>query len=152
MAIVDRVYLDTTVPSAYYDDRAPDRQRLTQEFWRGRCPEMDAVISAITLLEIRNTPNEDKRQKMEDLVQNLTVLSFSNEADNLAQEYVRRGIFPGRCIADANHVAIAVVHGVGYLASWNFRHLVRVSTRREVNQRLQYYRDCGSTRVIGDGP
>ena len=133
MAVIDRVYLDTTVPSAYYDDRAPDRQRLTQEFWQGRCLEMDAVISTITLLEIRNTPNEDKRQKMENLVQNLTVLNFSNEADNLAQEYVRRGIFPEKFTSDANHVAIAVVHGIGYLASWNFRHLVRVNTRREVN-------------------
>ncbi|MXY83895.1 MAG: type II toxin-antitoxin system VapC family toxin [Gemmatimonadetes bacterium] len=133
MAVIDRVYLDTTVPSAYYDDRAPDRQRLTQEFWQGRCLEMDAVISTITLLEIRNTPNEDKRQKMENLVQNLTVLNFSNEADNLAQEYVRRGIFPGKFASDANHVAIAVVHGIGYLASWNFRHLVRVNTRREVS-------------------
>lgn len=133
MAVIDRVYLDTTVPSAYYDDRAPDRQRLTQEFWQGRCLEMDAVISTITLLEIRNTPNEDKRQKMEALVRNLTVLSFSNEADNLAQEYVRRGVFPKKYTSDANHVAIAVVHGIGYLASWNFRHLVKVNTRREVN-------------------
>ena len=133
MAVVDRVYLDTTVPSAYYDDRAPDRQRLTQEFWQGRCLEMDAVISTITLLEIRNTPNEDKRQKMEALVQNLTVLSFSDEANNLAQEYVRRGIFSEKYTSDANHVAIAVVHGIGYLASWNFRHLVKVNTRRAVN-------------------
>ena len=133
MAVIDRVYLDTTVPSAYYDDRAPDRQRLTQEFWQGRRLEMDAVISTITLLEIRNTPNEDKRQKMEALVRNLTVLSFSNEADNLAQEYVRRGVFPKKYTSDANHVAIAVVHGIGYLASWNFRHLVKVNTRREVN-------------------
>lgn len=133
MAVIDRVYLDTTVPSAYYDDRAPDRQRLTQEFWQGRCLEMEAVISTITLLEFRNTPNEDKRQKMEILVQSLTVLSFSAEADNLAQEYVRRGIFPEKHTTDANHVALAVVHGIGYLASWNFRHLVRVNTRREVN-------------------
>ena len=93
MAVIDRVYLDTTVPSAYYDDRAPDRQRLTQEFWQSRRLEMDAVISTITLLD-RNTPNKNKRQTMEYLVQNLTVLSFSNEADNLAQEYVRRG--PGK--------------------------------------------------------
>lgn len=133
MAAIDRVYLDTTVPSAYYDDRAPDRRRLTREFWQSRCLEMDAVISTITLLEIRNTPNENKRQKMEILLQNITVLSFSNEADNLAQEYVRRGIFSDKYTSDANHVALAVVHGIGYLASWNFRHLVKVNTRREVN-------------------
>jgi len=31
------------------------------------------------------------------------------------------------------HVAIASVHRIPYLASWNFRHLVRVQTRREVS-------------------
>lgn len=36
-------------------------------------------------------------------------------------------------VADANHVAVAVTHGVGFLASWNFKHLVKVKTRREVN-------------------
>ena len=40
---------------------------------------------------------------------------------------------PEKYTSDANHVAIAVVHGIGYLASWNFRHLVKVNTRREVN-------------------
>ena len=41
--------------------------------------------------------------------------------------------FPDRYVADAQHVAIAVVNGVDYLCSWNFTHLVKVSTRREVN-------------------
>jgi hypothetical protein len=85
-----RVYLDTTVPSAYLDDRAPDRQRLTQ--W-----------------------------------------AFDEYAYNLAQEYVRRGIFPEKYGSDANHVATAVVNGISYFASWNFRHLVKIQTRREVN-------------------
>ena len=46
---------------------------------------------------------------------------------------IQCGIFPEKYTSDANHVAIAVVHGIGYLASWNFRHLVKVNTRREVN-------------------
>ena len=120
MAVIDRVYLDTTVPSAYYDDRAPDRQRLTQEFWQSRRLEMDAVISTITLLEIRNTPNKNKRQTMEYLVQNLTVLSFSNEADNLAQEYVRRGVFPEKYTSDANHVATPLFMGLVILLVGTF--------------------------------
>jgi hypothetical protein len=28
-----RVYLDTSVISAYYDIRAPERQAVTHEFW-----------------------------------------------------------------------------------------------------------------------
>ncbi len=28
-----RIYLDTSVPSAYFDERTPERQQLTREFW-----------------------------------------------------------------------------------------------------------------------
>ena len=61
------------------------------------------------------------------------VLVFDEEADTLAQEYVRRGVFPEKYIDDANHVAIAVTNGIEYFCSWNFTHLVKVNTRREVN-------------------
>lgn len=128
-----RVYLDTTVPSAYFDDRTPDRQRLTREFWTERLPDFAPALSTIVLLEIRNTPDPEKCRKMEHLVAGISVLPFDEQADELAQEYVRRGIFPEKYAADADHVAIAVVNGIGYFASWNFAHLVKVHTRRQVN-------------------
>ena len=58
-----RIYLDTTVPSAYYDERAPDRQRLTRQFWAERLPDFEAVISNIALSEISDTPDAEKRAK-----------------------------------------------------------------------------------------
>ncbi|MBI3989624.1 MAG: type II toxin-antitoxin system VapC family toxin [candidate division NC10 bacterium] len=128
-----KLYLDSSVPSAYFDSRAPDRQRLTQQFWKDRLPDSDAVISAVVLKEIADTPDPTRRQKIEELVTGMTLLPLTEEATALAQEYVRQRIFPEQYESDALHVAIAVVNGVGYLASWNFKHLVNVRTRREVN-------------------
>jgi len=128
-----KVYLDTTVPSAYFDDRAPDREQLTRAFWLDRLPDFDPVISNIVLSEILDTPNEEKREKMEQLVKGIEMVILNEEADILANEYVRRGIIPEKYSADAVHIAIAVVNGVRYLVSWNFKHIVKVSTRREVN-------------------
>ncbi len=128
-----KIYLDTTVPSAYYDDRAPDRERLTRTFWVERLPDFKPVISYIVLSEIRDTPHQEKRIKMEQLVQGIKVLAFDEEADELATEYVKRGVIPEKYTSDANHVALAVVNGVGYLISWNFKHIVKVSARREIN-------------------
>lgn len=142
-----RIYLDTTVPSAYYDERAPDRQRLTRHFWAERLPDFEAVISNIVLSEISDTPDAEKRSKMEDLVSSFEVLAFDVEADALAQEYLRRGIFPEKYTSDANHVAIAVVNGIGYFVSWNFEHLVKVRTRREVNL-VNALKDYGSIEII----
>ena len=131
--IKSKVYLDTTVPSAYHDDRTPDRQRLTKQFWTERLPDFECVISTIVLIEINDTPDAERRDNIEGLIDDFEVLEFDEEAYELAQEYVERGIFPEKYTSDANHVAIAVVNGIGYFASWNFKHLVKVNTRREVN-------------------
>ena len=131
--IKPKVYLDTTVPSAYHDDRTPDRQRLTKQFWTERLPDFECVISTIVLIEINDTPDAERRDNIEGLIDDFEVLEFGEEAYELAQEYVERGIFPEKYTSDANHVAIAVVNGIGYFASWNFKHLVKVNTRREVN-------------------
>ena len=128
-----KVYLDTTVPSAYYDSRTPDRLRLTRQFWDERLPDFGGVISTLVVQEIQETPDLEKRSRLEGLVKNLEVLEFTVEADGLAWKYVERGVFPEKYIFDANHVAIAVTHGIGYFVSWNFTHLVKVNTRREVN-------------------
>ena len=128
-----KVYLDTTVPSAYFDARAPDRAQLTKIFWSDRLPDFNPVISHIVLSEIHDTPNEEKREKMEQLVKGIEIVDLNEEADILAKEYVRRGIIPEKYSADAIHIAIAVVNAIRYLVSWNFKHIVKLSTRREVN-------------------
>ncbi len=131
--IRQKVYLDTTVPSAYFDDRAPDRQKLTKEFWNERLLSFIPVISTIVQIEIRDTPDSEKRFNMQNLIRGIEVLKPNEESDALAQEYVNRGIFPEKFASDASHVAIAVINGINFLVSWNFRHLVKVNTRREVN-------------------
>jgi len=127
------LYLNTTAPSAYLDARAPDRQQLTRRFWAERLSEYEPVVSLVTIREIDDTPDPTRRDALRELVAPFDVLAVDEEADVLAQEYIRRGVFTDRSEPDALHVAVAVVNGIPYFASWNFRHLVRVATRREVN-------------------
>ena len=129
---MQRVYIDTTVPSAYFDGRTPDRQSQTQDFWK-RLPSYEAVISALVLGEINDTPDSDRRKNLERLVGDLPVLPLTAEAEVLAEEYIKRGAIPVKYREDALHVAIAVVHQIPLLASWNFTHLVNIKTRRLVN-------------------
>lgn len=131
--IKPKLYLDTTIPSAYFDGRATDRQRLTREFWRVRLCDFEPLVSAVTIREIEDTPDDVLRTQMLNLVCHIEVLDIESEALSLAREYVIRGIFPEKYEPDAIHVAVAVTNGIGYLASWNFTHLVKVATRREVN-------------------
>jgi len=129
-----RLYLDTSVPSAFFDDRAPDRQRLTRSFWREQLQAYEPVISDLVLEEISQTPDSQRRAEILHLVAPLKVLAgLETTTEDLVAEYIARGVFTAKTAADALHVAIAVTHGISYLGSWNFKHLVRVATRREVN-------------------
>ena len=128
-----RLYLDTSVVSAYVDERAPERQEATIEFW-GRLADFDVAISELTRVEIQATEDSELRERMEGLVDPFVVLRVDDETRRLAREYVRREVFSAGMILDAMHVAAAVVSRQGILVSWNFRHLVNRRRRALINE------------------
>jgi len=131
--IREKIYLDTTVPSIYYDYRTPDRQKLTKEFWHEKLSDFEIFIYELVVIEINKTPENEKRKNLKELVKDFRVLEITEETDALATEYIKKGVFTEKTRDDALHVAIAVVNGIHYLASWNYRHMVKVKTCREVN-------------------
>lgn len=129
----EKVYFDTSVLSAYYDKRSPERQEATSTFWEEVMPDYRGYISEITVEEIKQTKDMVLRKKLTRLTQGFTVLKVNEKIRDLAQKYVEREIFPEKYIEDALHVAVASFYGVSYMVSWNFTHLVKVKTRRLVN-------------------
>lgn len=128
-----KLYLDTSVPSAYFDERAPDRQQLTRQFWAEQLSGYEGVISQFVLQEIDSTPDDARRDQMRKLVNPLAALDYPDEARKLVEEYLEHGVFKEKTLIDATHVAIAVAHRIGYLGSWNFKHLVNIRIRRSIN-------------------
>ena len=125
-----RVYLDTSVVSALFDDRTPERQQLTCSIWND-LTNYEICISEKVLDEIAIAPTQ-VREKMLATVSDFEVLPVNEEARKLARVYIEHGIFTEKYLDDALHVALASVHGVSYLLSWNYRHLVKVKTRNLV--------------------
>jgi len=54
----ESLYLDTSVPSAYYDKRAKERQEATIKFWKEVLPAYKVYISEVTVEELNNTKDE----------------------------------------------------------------------------------------------
>lgn len=131
MKEIKRVYLDTSVISALFDSRAPERQSLTQVFWDS-LKNYDVYISQKVLTEI-NDSHAPLREKLLNIVKDFHILIITEESEDLAKEYVKNGIFPEKYYDDALHVALASVNNISYLLSWNFSHLVKVKTRRLVS-------------------
>ena len=125
------LYLDTSVPNAYFDDRNPERQRFTREFW-GKLNSLDLFISSLVLAEIADLKAGAKKGPLLELLEGIEVLPVTAECEQLADEYMAAGIFPKKSRDDALHIATAVIHSLDYLVSWNYEHIVKVKTRRMV--------------------
>jgi len=123
-----RVYLDTSVISALFDERNPERKSLTESFFK-EIENFETFISEITLAEIKRTPDIELRSKMEEVTSQFSVVPLIDEVEWLAKEYVRYGAVPEGYPEDAYHIAIAVLSEIDFLLSWNFKHIVRRKTR-----------------------
>jgi predicted nucleic acid-binding protein len=124
------IYLDTTIISALFDKRTPERMFQTQQFWE-HINEYNVFISELVIDEI-NGASQYLQDKMLEKVSNFSLLSVNNDVQYLANEYIKGAIFPEKYSADALHVALASTNQIGILLSWNFTHLVKVRTRRMV--------------------
>ena len=89
-------------------------------------------ISRIVLAEIQRGNATGARQRLE-AVSQLTVLDSSPKMDTLVQKLLDTGAVPRNSVPDAQHIAVATVHGVDYLVSWNHKHIVNENKREHIN-------------------
>lgn len=70
-------------------------------------------------------------------IQSLTgvpLLELTDPAIDLAEQLLRSGALPAKASDDALHVGVAVVHGMDYLLTWNFRHLDNAERRPAIRR------------------
>ena len=72
------------------------------------------------------------RQRLK-LLRGVPLLEPSAPANDLGREILRSGLLPASADGDAAHIAIATVHGMDILLTWNCRHIANVA----IQQRLR---------------
>lgn len=150
-----RLYLDTSIPSAYYDTSKPVRQLITQKWFEHDASTYELYVSVITIEEIERLRNEEKKHNLRQLIlaYRMNVLALNERAKNLADEYMQNGAIPRSEPEDAYHVAIASVNTLDALASWNFSHIVSINPIRKIHEiNAQYHYpsvEIGSLEIFG---
>ncbi|MDE0324196.1 MAG: type II toxin-antitoxin system VapC family toxin [Candidatus Poribacteria bacterium] len=136
-----KVYIETTVVS-YLVSRpsaaatVASWQQATRRLWEESTDRFEFVVSDIVLVETRRG-NPIAAQQRLDVLSSLTVLETLPTVDPLAQKLLDTGAVPQNFRSDAQHIAIATVHGVEYLVSWNHKHIVNANKREHINKICQ---------------
>jgi predicted nucleic acid-binding protein len=133
------IYLDTSVINFLFADDAPEKEEVTVDFFEHyvRPGIYDVVISPIVLDEINRTKDRAKREKLLEVIAKYGVEVVSDEENlpeigRLAQRYIEKGIIPADKVEDALHIAVATVHQMDVLLSWNYRHLANVNKEAQI--------------------
>lgn len=87
----------------------------------------------------------------------MTSLTVSDEARNLAKAMIEKRLVPSRFAEDALHIAVAAIHGVDYLLTWNFRHLNNVQTKVKIADFIEDFGYepplvCSPDELLGELP
>jgi predicted nucleic acid-binding protein len=106
-------------------------QQVTRDWWQRRRTQFRLVISQVVLHEISAGDDSEVRKRLE-LVRPLDALSASPDAETLTTAIIEAGVLPEMAVRDAAHIALATVHGIQYLLTWNCRHLANAQVSRRV--------------------
>lgn len=74
--------------------------------------------------------NQEAAQQRLAILNKLPLLDLSEEAVELSKHLVADGPFPEVAEDDALHVAVATVHGMDFLLTWNCRHIANAQVAR----------------------
>ena len=136
-----RVYLETSVISYLTGRHRRDvltaaRQRVTRQWWERRRGDFDLYVSEVVVREIRGGDPQAASERVK-LIEGIPVLGFKEPVAALAEALVSEGLLPPKAADDALHVALAAVHGLDLLLTWNCRHIANAEILRPVNILLQ---------------
>ena len=120
------VYLDTSVIGGYHD---PEFMADTRALWRLRETGRYRFVTSVVVDQETAKAPEQVRRLMRMSFAPPDMLPMTAEAIALAGHYLAQKVVPVGCADDARHVAICTIARIGYLVSWNFKHLANV--RRE---------------------
>jgi hypothetical protein len=130
-----RVYVETTIPS--YSTAWPSRdlvrvahQQITREWWANR-GAFELYSSRLVVRECQAGDPQAAADRLR-MLADVPLLEATPEAAALAQALVEGVPLPDRAAADALHIAIAAVHGMNYLLTWNCTHIANVTLRPRI--------------------
>ena len=127
MPMKPTVYLETTIVSYLTGRISRDlivaaQQQVTREWWERRRYAFTLCVSDIVIDEAA-AGDSDAASRRLDAIEGIESLEADTRAERLTLALLKDRALPAEAGADAAHIAIAAVHRIQYLLTWNCRHI-----------------------------
>jgi predicted nucleic acid-binding protein len=127
------VYIETSIISYLTARVSRDlivagHQQMTEEWWSVQRNRFELWASELVVEEASAGDASAAAERLK-VLNTIEMLDITEEAGFLATALIERGSLPAKASADALHIAIAAVHNVDYLLTWNCKHIANAEMR-----------------------
>jgi len=123
--MIQRIYIDTSVVGGLFDvEFSADTKPFFHKVENG---DIKIVYSEITDDELAGAPEKVRNYLKQLTSKQKEFVEITPEAVNLADTYIRDKVVGKISRADCIHIALATIHKVDILVSWNFKHIVNIN-------------------------
>jgi hypothetical protein len=127
---VETVYIETTIPSLYYDERKDAktvaRREWTRDWWDNYRRNYDLLTGVPVIEELSRGEHPRKGDKLK-LMKDVRILADNEPVRRAVEVYVQRYVMPRDPAGDAAHLALASFYKCDYLLTWNCAHLANAN-------------------------
>lgn len=137
--MTQRFYFDTSVFGGVFDEEFEEASLLL--FEKVKLGQIICVYSELSEAELSQAPQGVQDFFIELPPGQMEQVKITEETLTLARTYVQENVVGKTSFDDCVHIALATIHRVDILVSWNFKHIVNVYRIRgynSVNLRLGY--------------
>lgn len=124
------VYVETSIPSFYFEPRSEPamqaRREWTRRWWAGARESYELVTSEAVLDELKRGEYPTKRDCLA-LVSDLPVLAVAPATADVVAAYLSHRLMPADPAGDALHLALASQYKCDFLLTWNCTHLANAN-------------------------
>jgi len=135
---ITKVYIETSVVS--YVTAKPStnviilgHQQITQEWWALRKQDFEIYISQLVRKEACAGDAQAAAKRLA-ILQDIALLQSNNEVTELAQQIVSQNVLPQKAADDAIHIALATIHQMDYLLTWNCKHIANAELQKAISK------------------
>jgi len=129
------VYLDSTIPSYYFDKRESVRFQsdITRKWFKEEADDFIIYLSQITLNEL-NKGNYPDKEKVVKFALDFEILTTTDEIRKIAEIYIDNYLMPRDFEGDALHLAISSFYKIDFLLTWNCNHLANANKKQHIQK------------------
>jgi predicted nucleic acid-binding protein len=95
---------------------------ITRDWWESRRNAFILYTSEAVLDEVAQGDTEIAAQRLE-ILRDFPLLALNQAVQDLAAQFLARSSLPPKARVDAIHIAVATIHGMDYLLTWNCKHI-----------------------------